>query len=289
MSGMANNPPAGTNLPATIARLERAAERAPQSEAAHYALACAWLAAGEAKRALKIFATLNAPKSRFADRIAAKAAEARAMLQADRSPAPYVRHLFDQFAQDYDRRMLDDLSYCAHRTLRALADMVNAAGPGTLDILDLGCGTGLTGGAFKDVSRRLDGVDLSPRMIRCARARGIYDTLSIGDAEDLGAKKRPVYDLIVSADTLVYLGDLRAVFHGAHRRLRSGGFFLFTAERRNEPGYGLGPKRRYAHSESYLREQAERAGFDVMGLLDCSPRHDAGVPVAGIAAAFQRR
>jgi predicted TPR repeat methyltransferase len=211
------------------------------------------------------------------------------MLQAKRSPAPYVRHLFDQFAERYDRQMLDDLSYCAHRILRGLADMLVATEPDMLDVLDLGCGTGLAGDAFKDVARRLDGLDLSPGMIERARARGIYDALSVGDVENLDVCKPAVYNLIVSADTLVYLGDLGAVFRGVHRRLRPDGFFLFTVEKRTEAGYRLGPKRRYAHSESYLREEAERAGFEVMGLLECSPRRDANVPVAGFAAAFQRR
>jgi predicted TPR repeat methyltransferase len=52
--------------------------------------------------------------------------------------------------------------------------------------------------------------------------------------------------------------------------------------------YELGPKRRYRHSELYLRREAESAGLVVMGLLQCTPRKDAQLPVDGWAAALQR-
>ena len=54
------------------------------------------------------------------------------------------------------------------------------------------------------------------------------------------------------------------------------------------PGYELGPKRRYRHSEDYLRQEAARSGLDIMGLLHCTPRTDANKPVEGWAAALQR-
>jgi predicted TPR repeat methyltransferase len=279
---------AAADLPAAIAEFQRAATLNPNSEIARYALGSAWLEAGEAQRAIDILSKLCDPQSPFAERAATKIAEGEAMRGLKRSPPPYVRHLFDQFSPDYDRHMLGELSYSAHRILRGLADMVIAPKPCTLSVIDLGCGTGLAGECFKDVARRLDGVDLSPKMIAAARLRGIYDALSIADVEALGARKRPSYDLVVAADTLVYLGDLGPVFRGVATRLKRGSFFLFTVEAKAGTGYELGPKHRYHHSESYLRQEAANAGFDVMGLLACSPRAEANVPVAGFAAALQR-
>jgi predicted TPR repeat methyltransferase len=279
---------AAVDLPAAIAQLQRAAGLDPSSGAAQYALGCAWLDAGEAERATEILARLDASHPQFAARAAEKMAQAEAMQRANRSPAPYVRHLFDQFAPDYERRMLGELSYRAPCILRGLADMLVAAEPGTLDILDLGCGTGLAGESFKDLARRLDGVDLSPGMIGQARALGIYDELAIADVETLLGQEGRSYDLILAADVLVYLGDLKAIFRGAASHLKPGGFFLFTVEKQTGSGYALGPKRRYRHSPDYLREQAAGAGFEVMGLLECSPRQDATVPVDGLAAALQR-
>ena len=44
-------------------------------------------------------------------------------------------------------------------------------------MLDLGCGTGLGGAAFRAVADRLVGVDLSPAMIAQAAAKDLYDRL----------------------------------------------------------------------------------------------------------------
>jgi predicted TPR repeat methyltransferase len=278
---------AAGHLATAIAEFQRAAELDPASDVTRLALGSAWLEAGEAERAVQILRDIPYTPH-LAGEVATKIAAAEAMQRANRSAPGYVRHLFDQFAPDYDRRMLDDLLYRAPRILRGLADMLIVAESGTLAILDLGCGTGLSGAAFKDLAARLEGVDISPKMIEAARARSIYDALTVGDIETALAQPGPEYDLIVAADTLVYLGDLAPIFAGARRRLKPGGLFLFTVEKTVSEGYELGPKRRYRHSELYLRQEAERIGLEVMGLLDCSPRDEAKVPVAGLSAALQR-
>jgi predicted TPR repeat methyltransferase len=276
---------AAGHLPAAVAEFERAARLDPNFAAARYALGLAWLEAGEPDRAVEILDTLAG--TTFAGEAAAKSAIARDMKAADRSPPGYVRHLFDQFSSDYDNRMLGELNYRAHQILRELADLM-LADRRELDILDLGCGTGLTGAAFSDMARRLDGVDLSPRMIEYAKARGIYQRLTAADLETVLAEDGPSYDLILAADTLVYIGDLGPALRSAWRRLKPGGFVLFTTERVNGQGYELGPKRRYGHSESYIRHEAERSNLDAMGVLHCTPRLEAHQPVDGLAVALQR-
>ena len=183
-------------LPEAIGELQRTLRLDHESADARLALGRAWLAAGEGEKALDAFARLSG--------VDGEAALARAMLARPRSDAGYVRHLFDQFATDYDVRMISQLGYAAPGILRELAAMVLGPREG-LAILDLGCGTGLSGMAFKDMARRLDGIDLSPVMIEKAHARRIYDHLAVGDIE---AAPDGDYDLLLAADTLVYLGDL---------------------------------------------------------------------------------
>jgi predicted TPR repeat methyltransferase len=139
---------------------------------------------------------------------------------------------------------------------------------------------------FHDVAQRLDGFDLSPAMIEKARARGIYNHLAVSDIENLPAPQEH-YDLVLAADTLVYLGDLTAVLESVSVQLKPGGFFLFTVEKDEGTGFSLGPKRRWCHSQDYLRREAKQSGFTVAGLLACSPRTEAGVPVDGYAVALQ--
>ena len=311
---------AANALPTAIAELQRALRLDPSLEPARLLMASAWLKAGEAEKALAIFAEL-APSPE----VEALMSRARAIQDAPRSDAGYVRHLFDQFSADYDTRMLGQLSYAAPQILRDLAELVMpghgasaragatkknsgasaragatkknsgaSAGPIAtaygratkdkgLSILDLGCGTGLAGLVFQDKAARLDGIDLSPAMIAKARARGIYDSLVVGDIEVLPAGR---YDLILAADTLVYLGDLTPLFRTLGAHLSPDGYFLFTTEAKDGEGFELGPKRRWRHSEAYLREQAHLAGLSVAGLVAASPRTEANQPVAGFAVAL---
>ncbi len=143
-----------------------------------------------------------------------------------------------------------------------------------LAILDLGCGTGLSGAAFKDLAARLDGIDLSPAMIE--KARGAASTILLpspiskaGSTQAQGA-----YDLLLAADTLVYLGDLGVdnARRGAARS-KPGVFFLFTVEKKEGEGFELGPKRRWRHSDIYIRRLAREHGFEIAGLLGLHATH----------------
>ena len=277
---------ASGHLPTAIGEFQRALRLDPDLVEARFRLGEAWLAAGEAEKALEAFDAIDDTDT--LPHLTERIVEAQSMRTRARSDPRYVRHLFDQFSADYDTRMIGQLGYGAPAILRGLADLVISDRSRTYSILDLGCGTGLGGMAFKDMASTLDGVDLSPAMIEKARARAIYNRLWVADLETALEAEGNRYDLMLAADTLVYLGDLANVFAGAYRGLVQGGSFLFTAEKKEGEGFELGPKRRWRHSDSYLREQAAQTGFDVVGFLECHPRSEAGVPVEGYAVALRK-
>jgi predicted TPR repeat methyltransferase len=277
---------AGT-LATAIGEFQRALRIDPHFTPARILLGDAWLAAGEAEKALEAFDAIDAEDA--PDGLAGRISNARAMRARPRSDPNYVRHLFDEFSADYDSRMLGQLGYDAPAILKQLAGMLGLAARAPMAILDLGCGTGLAGLAFKDMASSLSGIDLSPQMIEKARARGIYDVLRVSDLESELSGDGPSFDLIVAADTIVYLGDLAAIFAGAAKRLTDKGTFLFTVEKSDAADFELGPKRRWRHSERYLRELAERSNLDISGLIACHPRTEAGVPVEGLAVALSLR
>jgi predicted TPR repeat methyltransferase len=269
-------------LPSAIAEFQRALRIDPHLEAARAELGRAWLEAGEPDRALEAFSAI-APEA--VPDLGELVSRAESVRRQTRSDPGYVRHLFDQFSTDYDKRMRSELGYAAPEILRSLAALVMPR-RSVLSVLDLGCGTGLSGVAFKPTAARLDGVDLSPKMIAKARARGIYNELIVGDIEN-----QPVggsYDLILAADTLVYLGDLEPVVAHAVQRLYPGGHFLFTVEKEDGHGFSLGTRRRWRHSVAYLRQLTEHSGFAVAGLVECVPRTEAGMPVQGLAVALEK-
>lgn len=272
-------------LPAAIGEFQRAARLAPNDGRPHWQIARLWLAAGEPDKAgaeADIAAQLGGADDQA---VAALRAEAARMRVAERADAGYVRTLFDQFAADYDTRMRGRLGYAAPGILRELAGFLIDP-DAQFDVLDLGCGTGLSGIAFKPIARHLVGIDLSPRMLEQARALRIYDALFIGDVENLPPETRGPFDIAIAADVLVYLGDLQTLFAAVRARLKGGGLWLFTTER-GERDFECGPKRRYRHSEAYLRALAEAHGFDVTSLVECVTRYEAGEPVASWAAAFR--
>jgi predicted TPR repeat methyltransferase len=210
--------------------------------------------------------------------------------RTSRCPPAYMRILFDDFASHYDDTMLKKLDYRGHLHLRVLAERVlGPIRPGRR-ILDLGCGTGLVGATFKDLADggRLDGVDISPRMIEAARRRGIYDDLVLGDLETMLNEPGTAYELILAADTMIYLGDLAPTFAGVAKRLEPGGFYIFAVERREDDGWEQTSKNRFRHSEAYLRDEAQRAGLVFLDIMDCALRNEGDTPVAGFAVALQK-
>jgi predicted TPR repeat methyltransferase len=207
-----------------------------------------------------------------------------------RCPPGYMRNLFDGFAPQYDQAMLQGLGYRAHLHLRTLADRVLPPEAARLRILDLGSGTGLVGDAFKDLARggRLDGIDLAPKMIEAARSRGTYDELILGDLESVLHVPGPAYQLMLAADTMIYLGDLKPTFTGVSKRLETGGLYIFAVETKEGEGWEQTPANRFRHSESYVRAIAAEAGLEVVDMMPCVLRYESNAPVAGMTVALRK-
>lgn len=212
------------------------------------------------------------------------------MKRVSRIPAIAVKTLFDDYSSYYDAAMVQSLGYRAPEHLRELAMRVMPQAAAPMRILDLGCGTGLSGEAFKDwaMGGALDGIDLSPGMVEKARSRNIYTNLIVDDFETALAGSGLPYDLIISGDALIYSGDLAPVFSGAARQLKPGGFFLFTLEKFAGEGWEQTEANRIRHSETYVRKTAAEAGFTVAELMECALRNESNNPVAGFAVALQK-
>ena len=172
----------------------------------------------------------------------------------------YVRTLFDQYAPRFDEA-LQSLAYGGPALLREAIEKVC---PHAMfdHMLDLGCGTGLAGAAFRPRVRRLTGIDLSPAMVARARAKEAYDRLETGDLLQFLVAEQSnggVYDLVVAADVFVYLFDLAPVATAVAKALSPGGLFAFTVETHAGAGVELGQKLRYRHGIDHVRNTLEAA------------------------------
>jgi predicted TPR repeat methyltransferase len=212
-----------------------------------------------------------------------------ALYRMDRCPPNYIRSLFDDYSSCYDAAMVESLGYRGHLHLRMLAERIRPKLTAPLRIVDLGCGTGLVGEVFKDLSLggRLDGIDLSPRMIEAARLRNVYDDLILGDLETVLVETGCKYDLILAADTLVYFGALGPLFTTIAKSLAPSGVFIFAVEAMGGQSWKQTPVNRFQHSEAYLRAESVRAGLTWVDLMECVIRRELNEPVIGFAVALQ--
>ncbi|MBV9078648.1 MAG: methyltransferase domain-containing protein, partial [Methylobacteriaceae bacterium] len=116
----------------------------------------------------------------------------------------YVRALFDEYATRFDRHLTRSLGYRAPELLHDAVRRVLSREPRDFRfrcVLDLGCGTGLAGEAFRPNAARLVGIDLSPAMVRKAEEKRIYDALHVADLLDWLREAGPgSADLVVAAD-----------------------------------------------------------------------------------------
>ena len=228
-----------------------------------------------------------------------------------RAPDDYVEAVFDGFAASFDAK-LSSLGYRAPQLIAHLASKHLPPPAHELLVGDAGCGTGLCGPLIRDWAASLVGFDLSGGMLALAEQRGVYDRLHKAELVEYLRDNPQAFDLLVSADTLCYFGDLGEFAEAASAALRPGGRLMFTVEALSDaradshagsraranagarssasadtaPGadaepFRLQPHGRYAHSRAYVGQVLGDAGFQVEDLLQEVLRREAGLAVQG--------
>ncbi|MER9949749.1 methyltransferase domain-containing protein [Mesorhizobium sp. M0047] len=194
-------------------------------------------------------------------------------------PSAFVETLFDHYAESFDESLVDRLGY---RLPELLDQAIRAARPSRFALaLDLGCGTGLMGQRLRPIVDRLEGYDISARMLRKARTKGVYDVLGKADLRDF-VHAGPA-DLVTVADVFIYVGALDGAVRTIAGLLAKDGLFAFSVEGLAGNGdFALQPSRRYAHAEHYVRDVLAANGFSVLSLETTVIRQDRREPVNGL-------
>lgn len=195
-------------------------------------------------------------------------------------PAIYVESLFDEYADEFQTHLVEQLNYQAHTTLLA---PLRASGQHFERVLDLGCGTGLCGRLIQSQAVAVDGVDLSSAMVAQARASGAYRRVVHGDLLAFLRESTESVDLVMAADVFIYVGALDAVFEAVRERLQPGACFAFSVELASDGSeLKLLPSLRYAHSPAYIDRLATLNGFRVRQSWQAPLREDQKKPVMGL-------
>ncbi|MDV3250296.1 tetratricopeptide repeat protein [Devosia sp. BK] len=247
-------------------------------------LAQAQLDLGQSDAALKSFsrAVKLQPKDLYSAHMVA------ALSKEGAPDKTYVAELFDSYAETFDEHLTDKLEY---RVPQAIADLLATNNVQTGPTLDLGCGTGLMGAALPQSSHPIDGIDIAPKMVAKAEARGLYRHLVVGDAATVLATNEDLagpYALVVATDVFIYIGDIEPLFQALLPRLAPGAHIAFSIETHDGDGIAVRSSGRFAHGAAYIRDLAARHGLTIVAERDQPIRLEREVPIPGAIFLLQR-
>jgi predicted TPR repeat methyltransferase len=266
-------------ITASIASGSRATAAGPVSAEAWFFLGRSLVANGEEQRAITCFEEAVRLRGEYLEASYALAVLGKCDHPPREMPRPLVQKLFDEYSEYYDQHLREALKYAVPERLAQLFHRVRTPAAAGLDIVDLGCGTGLTGLAFRPGSRTLVGVDVSPGMLRASAARGIYAQLHLADIAEYLTSADSAFDLAIAGDAVAYVGNLERLFAGARHALRISGWLLLSAEECAGDGYLLSRTGRFQHSRAYLAGLASRSGFGEVVIEGATGRTESDAPV----------
>ena len=197
-----------------------------------------------------------------------------------RAPKEYIEKLFDGYSQSFEANLCKNLEYKVPEQFRDILlrppfKKIYARG------LDLGCGTGLCGEEVIKLCERLEGVDLSLKMLKKAKQKHIYNELHHEDIITYLKDTHQKYDLVVCGDTLIYFGDLSKVFKLIRACLKDSGNFLFSIEAQSDGSFELQKTARFSHSSKYIRKLAEKFRFNIKLEKNAIIRTESKDPING--------
>jgi predicted TPR repeat methyltransferase len=205
------------------------------------------------------------------------------------APPDMTREIFDNYADRFDSHLLGALQY---RAPQRVGDKIRQRSPSlNIDVLDLGCGTGLVGAELGRLGGSLVGVDLSAKMLEKAARLDVYSDLKQADLLDALRQTPPgSFDYVTAADVFIYVGELSEVIPAAFASLRVGGAMVFSCELADESEGDLVLRRskRYAHSRGSIKMLCRNAGFDSCKFEAIDLRLENNAPIAGFIAIAEK-
>ena len=173
-----------------------------------------------------------------------------------------MENLFDGYADKFEESLVQKLEYNIPKLLSELA--IKDHGEGSMgSILDLGCGTGLTGLEIKDFCSYLEGIDLSYRMLEQAKTKNVYDKLSHIDIVEYLLSAELDFNYFFSTDVFIYIGELSEIFRLIKKHNKNSGKLIFSTEHTEMDGFQLEKSGRYSHSYSYIERLCKKFNYSI--------------------------
>ncbi|MDB2508107.1 tetratricopeptide repeat protein [Planktomarina temperata] len=178
------------------------------------------------------------------------------------APKEYIETLFDGYSRTFEDSLVGNLEY---KIPKLLTDIIvrKHGGSALGSVLDLGCGTGLTGLEIKGFCSNLEGIDLSKNMLELAGEKNVYDKLVHTDILDYLANTELCFDYFIATDVLIYVGDLTEFFRLIKFRNKKSGKLAFSTEKNDTKGFRLETSGRYSHSLNYIEGLCKQFGYSI--------------------------
>jgi len=178
------------------------------------------------------------------------------------APRSYVENLFNNYASTFEESLSDNLEYEIPKIITEMIIAKNLKGS-LGSILDLGCGTGLTGVQVKKFCTNLEGVDLSKLMLAQARKKNIYDKLIHKDIIEYLSTEKLDFNYFIATDVFIYVGDISDVFRLIKSRNKLNGRLVFSTEHTDKDRFFLEKSGRYSHSKKYIESLCKEFNFNL--------------------------
>ncbi len=137
-----------------------------------------------------------------------------------------TQKFYSDWAATYDAEIIENGYITPNRCSKALASFTPNL---NISILDIGCGTGLSGKILSATGfTHIDGCDINGEMLKVAKTRGIYDRLWLSDLDDPFPFKPGTYDAISAIGVIGAGAAPIEVFYSVLKKLDKDGLFVFS-------------------------------------------------------------
>ena len=272
-----------------IDNYRKALDLSPAFKVAHEGLGICYAELGERDQAVASFNRYLELDPGDHSEVKLRLAQLNAAEIPKRYPSAVMLSTYEKKAQNWDADIQrPGKEFFGPKHVREMLEQLKLPQVRQLDVLDIGCGTGVCGEYLRGYAQHLEGVDLSPHMLAQAQKKKYYDRLECADAISYMQSSQRNFDLIIASGVLILFGDLLPVFQAAARLLKPGGIFVFTLYRSESDAVTVRQNLHFAHSAAYVKEAVAAADLQMELLEQKVHEYDLGEPQPGWIVAIRK-
>ncbi|MFT5503140.1 MAG: putative TPR repeat methyltransferase [Gammaproteobacteria bacterium] len=167
---------------------------------------------------------------------------------------------YDEWADSYDKDLVEDLEYVAHREAGKL--LIEQLADRSAHILDVACGTGLVGAFLQAQGYQcVDGVDFSSAMLARAKSRQVYQSIWQHDFTN-PAEVENLYDALICVGMFSFTIPKIADMHHVVNCVKPGGYCVITVNGAAWKQLDLEPEvRKVANQHKFTIQSIQTADY----------------------------